>query len=142
MNTKICGICKQELELNLTNFATHSKRGFQSNCRICHKKYRQQHYLANKDKYIKKAKKWTQNFVNKFNEFKQTLKCSRCEENHPRCLDFHHLDPSKKEKSISQMINYGNIEKIKKEIAKCIVLCSNCHRKLHYEEQQNNNIGQ
>jgi hypothetical protein len=30
--------------------------------------------------------------------------------------------------------NYS-ISKIKKEIKKCSVICSNCHRKLHWEEK-------
>lgn len=43
--------------------------------------------------------------------------------------DFHHLDPKTKEFNLSKK----NIifEKAKKELDKCILLCSNCHRKLH-----------
>jgi hypothetical protein len=44
--------------------------------------------------------------------------------------DFHHEDPTKKEFSFGQR---GGIsfEKIKPELDKCILLCSNCHRKRH-----------
>lgn len=143
MNTKKCGICQKDIELNLENFASHPKRGFQSNCRICHKAYRRKHYLANQQKYIKKAKVWNQQLAKDFQEYKKTLFCSKCPENHPGCLDFHHTDPSNKEATISSLISNRkmSLDKIKEEIAKCIVLCANCHRKLHYEEQQNNNIG-
>ena len=44
--------------------------------------------------------------------------------------DFHHLDPSKKDFSVG-----GNVlafETMKPELDKCILLCSNCHRKRHY----------
>ena len=45
-------------------------------------------------------------------------------------LDFHHFDPKQKTKPISVM--YGCSKKrIAKEINKCIVLCSNCHRLFH-----------
>ena len=64
-------------------------------------------------------------------EYKSTLKCERCPESNPVCLDFHHTKD--KEKQISEAIRYGwSIARIQKEIAKCIVLCSNCHRKEHH----------
>jgi hypothetical protein len=64
-------------------------------------------------------------------DFKKTLKCSKCPENDPVCLDFHH-SKNNKEISIGNALNVGwSIDKIKKEISKCIVLCSNCHRKEH-----------
>lgn len=70
-----------------------------------------------------------------FIDLKSTLKCSHCSENHPAVLDFHHEDPSMKEFNISSMIKRRNsIETIESEIEKCIVLCANCHRKLHWEE--------
>lgn len=57
--------------------------------------------------------------------------CSACNESDPCCLDFHHLDPNSKDKKISQLIKYGSKKRILKEASKCIVLCSNCHRKTH-----------
>ena len=63
------------------------------------------------------------------------LSCAKCDENHPGVLDFHHTDPSTKEHSISFMLakKYSK-ESIFKEVGKCEVLCSNCHRKHHYKE--------
>lgn len=66
---------------------------------------------------------------------RQTLSCSSCGESHPATLDFHHTDPTEKESSIAKAVRYGwSKHRIMKEIEKCIVLCSNCHRKLHYNE--------
>jgi predicted HNH restriction endonuclease len=50
----------------------------------------------------------------------------------PGALEFHHLDPKTKDKNLKT----GNIrswDRIKKELEKCILLCSNCHRELHEE---------
>lgn len=79
----------------------------------------------------KRIKEWLK-------EFKSTLKCIKCGENHPSCLDFHHRDSEEKEGDISGIVGRKGwgIEKILKEIEKCDVLCANCHRKLHYEERQ------
>lgn len=45
-------------------------------------------------------------------------------------LDFHHLDPSEKDFTPSKGYK-KSWEKLKKELDKCILLCSNCHREVH-----------
>lgn len=67
-----------------------------------------------------------------FRELKSTLKCERCGENHPATLDFHHRDPATKEIGLweLQRKSWGK-DRILAEIAKCEVLCANCHRKHH-----------
>ena len=64
--------------------------------------------------------------------YKKTLKCEKCGETRPICLDFHHT--GEKSFGISTgMFKYGySLEKIMEEIKKCVVLCSNCHRVEHY----------
>lgn len=74
-------------------------------------------------------------------EFLPTQKCSKCNENHPGCLDFHHKDSSTKESGIARMLHDTKSKStLLKEIAKCEVLCANCHRKHHYEEMLNGDI--
>lgn len=62
--------------------------------------------------------------------------CSRCPEKDPVCIDFHHRDPSQKELEVSLAIARWSLERIRAEVAKCDLLCSNCHRKLHASESQ------
>lgn len=60
--------------------------------------------------------------------------CIKCSYN--RCykaLQFHHLDPSKKDFNISTNIRSLRFEKIKEEIDKCILVCANCHAEIHEE---------
>ena len=68
-------------------------------------------------------------------DYKQARGCAQCGENHPACLDFHHTDPSKKEGNLYAMPSNRGWKWIELEVAKCIVLCANCHRKLHYAER-------
>lgn len=82
--------------------------------------------IAWQDKRRKELRAWLV-------ELKKTLKCSRCPENHPACLVFHHIDPKTKELEISYAVNNNwSIKKIEAEIAKCEVLCANCHMKHHH----------
>jgi hypothetical protein len=64
--------------------------------------------------------------------------CARCGyKGHPAALDFNHLDPSQKSFRISSDVT--SLEKTLAEIAKCEVLCANCHRVHTYEEQHYKN---
>ena len=59
-------------------------------------------------------------------------KCIFCAYN--RCqaaLDFHHLDPKQKEFGVSLDGITRSWERIIKELDKCILVCSNCHREIH-----------
>lgn len=69
--------------------------------------------------------------------YKSTLKCERCPESHPATLDFHHRDGDEKDFSIGDVLRKGwSRARVEKEIAKCEVLCANCHRILHWKEKQ------
>lgn len=57
-------------------------------------------------------------------------KCERC--GYDKCLkalEFHHLDPSKKDFTISN--DHFKLKEAVEESKKCILLCANCHRELH-----------
>lgn len=67
-------------------------------------------------------------------EYKSTLKCINCDEDFIGCLEFHHNDPAQKDFTISRMVMDGwGKERILEEIEKCDILCANCHRKWHWE---------
>ena len=59
--------------------------------------------------------------------------CSVCGYNKcPEALEFHHIDPNTKDMSIGKAVRQWGTEKLKEEITKCIVVCANCHREIHY----------
>lgn len=96
------------------------------------REYHRKWYLKNKERRVAINAKWQLKNREWLKEYKKSLFCVRCGESHPACLDFHHIDPSQKKYAIAAIHTFSSIEKIKEEIAKCIVLCSNCHRKEHY----------
>jgi len=61
-------------------------------------------------------------------------KCSKCNENRPWLLVFHHKNPNEKEFEISRFID-ARWDKIQKEIIKCDLLCDRCHRELHNQNK-------
>ncbi len=101
------------------------------------RKYMKQYYQNNsahiKD-YIRRREQEIQEFIL---QQKVGLFCKQCGNDDIRVLDFHHLNKSGKEVSIGRAAKLGwNKERILQEISKCEVLCSNCHRILHWEERQ------
>jgi superfamily II DNA helicase RecQ len=139
METKKCSMCQEILPKTVEFFATRTDRKnltYQSNCRKCQSEYRKLHYEKNKQKYIDKAKVFTQSIVEWSIEYKKTLKCVECGENRYWVLDFHHRNPKEKDIEVSTLIRRSSKIKILTEIEKCDVLCSNCHRDLHF--RQNN----
>lgn len=139
MITKKCTGCKKDLPATAEYFAGRTdkkKPTLQSRCRKCHKEYRREHYLQNKEKYIRKANKYNTSIFEWYSEIKSNLKCSNCPEDRPWVLDFHHTDPSTKDNNLAFLARRGSKPRILKEIAKCIVLCANCHRDLHYQQNR------
>ena len=62
--------------------------------------------------------------------------CQECGERRVACLVHHHLDPDEKEIDLSAAIQKGwSKARIEAELKKCIVLCGNCHAKLHWNER-------
>jgi hypothetical protein len=94
--------------------------------------YERAWYARNADKVKRRVKDQRQVVIDWFHQYKATLSCNRCGENDPVCLDFHHRDPTQKVFSIHQTARKAiGKARILAEIAKCDVLCANCHRKLH-----------
>ena len=125
METKICARCHTKKEI--TEF--HKKgTGYQWICKDCRKIYHREHYLANKQTYIDKARAYRDSLRE---EVKKDLVCFLCKEDEPCCLEFHHNNPKEKEIAVSRLFLSGNRARILAEIEKCTVLCANCHRKVH-----------
>lgn len=124
METKICTKCGKELSIEEFNWRDKSKGTRRSECKYCHSNYMKKQYQYKK---------------NIFEQQKAQQTCVKCGESRGYVLDFHHLDPSKKEETVARMTsNKYNVEDIQKEVDKCIVLCANCHREFHHFEKLNN----
>ena len=134
VETKVCSKCQEEKPIKFffkINRNTVKRRRI---CKDCANKYRR---IRSHNNY----KLW----INEILPSIRPIKCEICGYSKSiAALDFHHKDPSIKEARIRQLLwAYNpytstkiNVEKVKKEINKCQILCSNCHRELHEKERQ------
>lgn len=129
----ICGYCNKDREED--DFSWRNKKLGTRNkkCKICQREYAKLHYQNNKEKYSDKSVKRNKEERNKKKLFIDSFKvdgCTKCDEDELCCLEFHHIDPDKKSFRLSQGTS-KSLELLVEEISKCVVLCANCHRKVH-----------
>jgi hypothetical protein len=90
------------------------------------------HYRDNAASYKTRARKNTAIYRRRNKEFVDGLKAAPCtdcgEKFHPCQMDFDHLTKNK-DRTIAQLVRAAaSLERIKAEIAKCELVCANCHR--------------
>lgn len=116
----VCKYCKSEIK-------NSKRRSYCSEeCTILGRK----EYQKSRNYNYEQVKEWRILVKKKAVEYKGG-ECQIC--GYKKCmrsLDFHHLDPTKKEFAISTFKN-KKIEKLKIELDKCILVCSNCHGEIH-----------
>lgn len=125
METKKCSKCGRELPLSAFPWRDKSKGTYRADCKECHSKYMKQKYQQKKEE---------------IQQLKSQLACAKCGDTRGYVLDFHHIDPTKKQDTIARLTsNTSSLSKVYDEIKKCIVLCANYHREFHYLEKQKEN---
>jgi hypothetical protein len=109
--------------------------GLSSQCRQCHHRVEQDYYARNTGR--ERAKRKVRNaLVRRANqarmmEYLRDRACNGCGIDDPVVLEFHHIgDRGRKHAPVSVLVTHGySWLKVQAEIAKCEILCANCHRK-------------
>lgn len=122
-----CEIDKSDLDFNKTK---RSIDGLQPYCRDCQRQIDKEHYHRNVDA-IKKRKKYLskkryQENKARSDRLKTETPCKDCGKHfHPCQMQYDHLKDKKT--NISDMLQSNSWETIQQEIAKCDIVCANCH---------------
>jgi len=132
METKVCSACKVNKSLSEYNKYKRSKDGLDYRCKLCQRNSNKSWVENNWERKLAQQTDRRSQLLTQLREFKRTAGCRCCPETEPVCLELHHLDPNEKEIDPSSMVSQGwSWERMKSEIDKCVVLCSNCHKKVH-----------
>lgn len=104
--------------------------------------YNKKYYKRNPHKKIEDSRIAKLRCRDEWYEYFNSIDKNKCEIcGYNKCwsaLEFHHVDPLLKEEAISVLVQKKFTKERKIEVDKCIVLCANCHRELHYNERVNN----
>ncbi len=118
---RTCKNCNRTL--NITKFAVAGRKPdgtfwYRYLCKPC---YRDSKYI-----WQRKVRAW-------FMAYKKRQCCTQCGNADYRVIEFHHEHKHDKDFCIGDYLKRHSIERVKQELAKCIPLCANCHRIVHYE---------
>ena len=149
--TKQCSICGRVKDLLLFYQDKRSRDTFQSECKSCHKKFKEESRRNNPERY-KEQKNRDRNRSRlahpgqhaaeevrraaRARVFIAEMKgntCTKClgEFENTAKLHFHHRNPADKAFNVSKGVHLSRI-KIQAEIEKCVVVCLDCHLDIHH----------
>ena len=134
--TKTCNKCKETkdyLEFHKLKSGKYGRSGTCANCKSEHdlKRYHKEGSTDRADRRLRIAKQ-KQDRWDKYMQEIGGQQCSICgfKDEYRGCFDLHHTDPKEKDMNPSQAM-CGSYKSFKEEADKCILVCSNCHRKIH-----------
>jgi hypothetical protein len=126
-----CSRCKEEKPDEEFAWRRRKLRKRDTYCRPCRSAYHREHYLANKQRYIASARQRKVALVEERMQYLVAYflehPCIDCGESDPIVLEFDHLRDKKF--GISDGLQSRRWQDVLDEIAKCEVVCANCHRR-------------
>jgi 5-methylcytosine-specific restriction endonuclease McrA len=123
--TKFCKCCKIEKPILEFSIKYQETGVLQSKCKECHRQYTREHYRKNKMYWRKQKSSYRKERTDFINHIKSTTPCIDCKNTFPpECMDFDHL----RDKKFLISALPRSMTKLKEEMEKCEIVCSNCHR--------------
>ena len=129
---KECRRCKEDKPFSEFQKYSRNSDGLQPYCRPCRKQSDREHYERNPRRNYEPNKAAAHRNRLWFYEYMKPKKCEweGCTVDDADMLVLDHLNPAEKRLEVSIMVqcSYG-LESVKREVAKCRVLCANHHQK-------------
>lgn len=131
MHLRCCDRCRDLKPIS--EFAWRRRgRGQRDNyCRACRAEYLREHYAQHRDHYVARAVRRKKELTAERADYLIALfrerHCVDCDEDDPLVLEFDHLVDKKF--NIAKGVRTHSWQAVLNEIAKCDVVCANCHRR-------------
>ena len=137
---KVCSRCKMLKDSAEFNKQSEKSDGLQSHCKQCSRAYYKNYYNSSDRERIRLREKRKRELKEK-REFLRDAKarpCTDCGQQYPYfVMDFDHI--ANKSFTISQSLPLYSLKRLKDEVAKCEVVCANCHRMRTHEHRLTEN---
>jgi hypothetical protein len=130
---KRCTGCRQVLPLSEFYFKNRAQSIRQNFCKSCKSRYNRHWYRRNRQKHIADVRDNARRYRARIRRVVREAKsrpCSDCGQRFPPvAMDFDHVEEGTKVADVSYLATHRtSVEAVQAEIAKCEVVCANCHR--------------
>lgn len=138
---KVCTKCK--VEKDLSEF--HRKgTGYQSQCGECRRSYDKALYDSDPDRKalkLRSATEYKAGIRQWYNLLKEGKVCTDCGNSyHFAAMQWDHLPGFTKHTELAKLVKAGGKKAILEEIAKCELVCANCHSVRTYNRASENRL--
>lgn len=101
------------------------------------REYSRRWYESNKSRAMATVMRRKREQKQRWEAYRADKACAHCGFSHPAVIDFHHVIRENKQ-SINDLVSkYHKVDAaIREAEEKCIPLCANCHRILHWQERR------
>jgi hypothetical protein len=130
-----CGRCK--LVKPVTEFRPKKKGKWQGYCISCHADWRREYYLKHRDEYTARALQYKEKLKAVLRAAKNRP-CADCGVLYPPyVMDFDHREGEQKRCRVAELNanRWVSIQQLEAEIAKCDLVCANCHRERTHQRR-------
>jgi len=125
---RTCTQCKRLLPVVKFAWKNKEQGKRHSYCKVCLKSKTREHYYRN-PAYYRERNKRSREKTAAWLEKQKDFPCLDCGKRYPPyVLDFDHRDGEEKFLEVSKMVGSYSIKRLEEEVAKCDIVCSNCHR--------------
>ena len=128
---KTCSRCRESKSRGAFSRRAAAKDGLQGCCKACQAAMDRVNYARNPDRrarILRANERRRRVQTARLQEIKAAAGCADCGERDPVVLDFDHREGSDKLGDVATMTG-GPWRTIEAEVAKCDVVCANCHRR-------------
>ena len=135
---KRCGRCDRLLELERFH---RWRDGHQSWCKECKRDYAARYYTRNREKRIAYNARQRREAAAWYLSLKDARPCTDCGGvYHPAAMQWDHLPGVDKVAHVAELYR-GRRDRVLAEIAKCELVCANCHAVRTYERREQGDSG-
>lgn len=129
---KLCSTCGEIKPLAEFHRSSRYSDGRKTTCRIC-RNVQNRSYPIGEERYIRQRTRYKQ--LRKIIEIAKAQPCVDCGIQYPGpVMHFHHRDPKTKVAEVAKMVSRTE-KTLLAEIAKCDIMCANCHIIRHLKEE-------
>jgi hypothetical protein len=141
---KTCRVCKKQKDISHFSPSAKNRHGVKTICRPCETEYQKSRLKSNPE-YAKNQMRNTEKrrfMIRDMIRDAKNVPCIDCKVSYPwMVMDFDHRPGETKVAEVSKLATSASVQKIRDEIAKCDVVCSNCHRLRTFQRIENSGSG-